>query len=111
MLFGNMSSKCYILFMLRKRKRIYLDYASLTPIDPRVIRVMNTYSTDTYANPSSLYTEGVNAKKALQDARMTCADFIHAHSDEIIFTAGGTEANNIALLGAVEALRAQQVPY
>lgn len=92
-------------------KRIYLDYASLTPIDPRVIREVTAYSSLEYANPSSLYVEGVTAKKALQDARKISADFIHAHSDEITFTSGGTEANNIAIIGAVEALHAEGVPY
>ena len=92
-------------------RRIYLDYASLTPIDPRVIREVTSYSSNSYANPSSLYAEGVTAKKALQDARKSVADFIHAHSDEITFTSGGTEANNIAILGAVQALHAQGVPH
>lgn len=88
------------------RRRIYLDYASLTPMDSRVIQVINTYSHPTYANPSSLYTEGVAAKKALAQARASVAGFIHAHPDEIIFTGGGTEANNLALYGVVAAARA-----
>ncbi len=98
-------------FIYMIKRRIYLDYASLTPIDPRVIREVTLYSSDKYANPSSLYSEGVAAKKALQDARNIVADFIHAHSDEITFTSGGTEANNIAIIGTIQALRAQGVPY
>ena len=84
-------------------KRIYLDYASLTPIDPRVTREMKKYSSSKYANPSSLYKEGVAAKKVLAEGRQMVADYINSHSDEIIFTAGGTEANNLAIEGVVRA--------
>ena len=84
-------------------KRIYLDYASITPIDRRVFREMGSFSAPEYANPSSLYKEGVSARKALEAGRKTVADFIHSHSDEIVFTSGGTEANNLALLGAAKA--------
>ncbi|MES2314852.1 MAG: cysteine desulfurase family protein [Patescibacteria group bacterium] len=80
-------------------KRIYLDYASLTPIDPRVTREMKAYSSFSYANPSSLYKEGVNAKNALALGRQKVADYLKAHADEIIFTSGGTEANGLALEG------------
>ncbi len=80
-------------------KRIYLDYASLTPIDPRVQSEMKKFSAPEYANPSSLYKEGVAAKKALAEARKGVADFIHAHPDEIFFTSGGTEANSLVLEG------------
>lgn len=81
-------------------KRTYLDYASLTPIDPRVVREMKIYSSFDFANPSSLYKEGVAAKKALEVGRVSVANFIHAHADEIVFTSGGTEANGLALEGA-----------
>lgn len=88
-----------------------MDYASLTPIDRRVLAVMKKYSAAGYANPSSWYREGVAAKTILNDSRKTVAEVIHAHADEIFFTAGGTEANNMAIIGAVEALRAKDVPY
>ena len=81
-------------------KRIYLDYASLTPVDPRVLREMKRFSAPEFANPSSIYNEGVAAKKALEVARKSICEFIHAHSDEIVFTSGGTEANGLALEGA-----------
>ena len=71
-------------------KRIYLDYASLTPIDPRVSREMKRYSSAEYANPASLYKEGVAAKKALEEGRKRAGEFIHAHAGEIVFTSGGT---------------------
>jgi cysteine desulfurase len=85
------------------KKRIYLDYASLTPIDPRVTREMSKYSAHIYANPSSLYKEGVVAKKALVEMRKKVADTIHAHADEMVFTSGGTEANGLALEGVARA--------
>jgi len=91
--------------------RIYLDYASLTPIDPRVLREMKAFSTPKFANPSSLYKEGVAAKNALLAGRKKVADFLHAHSDEIIFTGSGTEANNLALIGAVESLAEKGIAY
>lgn len=83
-------------------KRIYLDYASLTPMDSLVIREVRKYSAAKYANPSSLYKEGVAAKKAMEGGRKKVADFLHAHGDEIVFTSGGTEANNLALEGALK---------
>ncbi len=84
-------------------RRIYLDYASLTPIDARVQREMELYSRAEYANPSSLYKEGVAAKKAIESARKRVGGFLNAHGDEITFTSGGTEANNLALEGACRA--------
>jgi cysteine desulfurase len=80
--------------------RIYLDYASLTPIDARVLREMKRYSSADFANPSSIYREGVAAKQAMEDGRKRVASAIHAHADEIVFTSGGTEANGLALEGA-----------
>ncbi len=74
---------------------IYLDYASLTPIDKRVKKEMKKYETEDYMNPSALYASGVAAKKAVTEARERIARFLHAHPDEIIFTSGGTESNHL----------------
>ena len=82
--------------------RIYLDFASVTPIDPGVRRLMNSVMKKYPANPSSLYQEGVLAKKVLEKARLSVATSLEAHADEIIFTSGGTEANNIAIVGVVQ---------
>ncbi len=71
----------------------------MTPIDRRVLREMGRFSAPEFANPSSLYKEGVNARKALEESRKKVADFIRGHSDEIVFTSGGTEANGLALEG------------
>jgi cysteine desulfurase len=84
-------------------KRIYLDYASLTPVDPRVLRESKKYSGVKYVNPSSLYAEGVAARKVLAEACKKVADILHALPDEIVFTSGGTEANGLALEGTARA--------
>lgn len=84
--------------------RIYFDYAAATPLDPRVYAAMQPYWSERFGNPGSLHQEGKEAKRAIEDARETCARAIGAHDDEIIFTASGTEANNLALIGLVRAL-------
>jgi cysteine desulfurase len=90
---------------IEARRKVYLDYASLTPTDTRVMKEVERVSTIEYANPSSIHTAGVAAKKILEQSRTTVADFLHAHTDEIFFTASGTEANNIAIRGVVEAAK------
>ncbi len=82
--------------MLVKR-RIYLDTAAATPLDLRVEREMEAYNRHNFANPASLHREGVTAARALAIARARVATCLGAHPDEIIFTSGGTEANNLAL--------------
>ncbi len=86
-------------------KRIYLDYASLTPTDKRVMKEVKKYGSREYTNPASIYASGVSAKKALIDAKKKVAGILHAHPDEIIFTSGGTESNNIIL----EAFRGKNI--
>jgi cysteine desulfurase len=80
-------------------KRIYLDYASLTPIDKGVMKEINKYSSRDYSNPSALYTSAVKSKNAVIDAKERIAKVIHAHPDEIVFTSGGTESNALTLAG------------
>src|SRR5689334_2804800 len=81
------------------KKRAYFDYASATPLDKRVFRAMKPFLEENYANPSSLYQEGVKAKKAIEESRKKVAAVLQSKPDEIIFTGGGTESNNIAILG------------
>lgn len=81
---------------------VYADYASLTPIDPRVKKVMFEAMDQFPANPSSLYKKGVQAKKALEDARMSVAAFFGANKNEIFFTSGGTETNNLVFQGILK---------
>ncbi len=80
-------------------KRIYLDHAAATPLDPRVHEVMVPFLTEEFGNPSSLYHDGRRARWALATARKTIADILHSTSDEIIFTGSGTESDAMALLG------------
>lgn len=92
-------------------KRIYLDYSATTPIDPRVLKVLIHHSKNIYGNASSISKEGVLAKKVLVEAREDVAKVLSGHSDEIIFTSGGTESNNLAILGAIEAVRKNGKAY
>lgn len=80
-------------------KRIYLDYAATTPMHPEVAGAMLPYFTEDFGNPSSIYSYGQEAKSAIEEARTTIATFIGAREEEIIFTSGGTEADNFALKG------------
>lgn len=86
--------------MFRKSKTIYLDHAAGTSIDPAVFAAMKPYLTESYANPSALYSSAVEAKKAIEGARKTVASFLQATEDSIVFTRGGTHSINIALVGA-----------
>jgi len=80
-------------------QRIYLDYAATTPAHPEVIKAMLPYFTDTFGNPSSIHSYGQEAKEAIEEARVNIANLISAHDDEVVFTSGGTEADNLALKG------------
>lgn len=80
-------------------KPIYLDHASTTPVDKRVVKAMQPYFNKIYANPSSLHDLGRKAKAAVEEARAIIARLLHAKPEEIIFTSGGTESNNLALQG------------
>lgn len=84
----------------KSKKLIYLDHAATTPIDPRVLKAMQPYWSDKFANPSALYKAGLEAKDAINSARSEIANVLNAKPSEIIFTAGGTESNNMAIQGA-----------
>jgi len=81
------------------KKRIYLDHAATTYVDPSVAKAMESYWTKSFGNPSSLYQEGREAQQAMEDARRSIAGLLGARSSEIIFTAGGTESVNLAIFG------------
>jgi cysteine desulfurase len=82
-----------------------MDYAATTPADPAVVKAMLPYFTESFGNPSSLYSYGQENKAALDRARETVAGAIGARTDEIIFTSGGTESDNTALAGVARANR------
>jgi cysteine desulfurase len=86
-----------------KIKRIYLDNGATTIVDPKVIPIINKFYSEVYGNASSLHDFGREAHAALDSARKTIADEIHARPEEIIFTSGGTESDNLAIKGAASA--------
>ena len=81
------------------KTRIYLDHAATTYLDPRVKKAMEVFWIEKFGNPSSLYLEARTAKKAIEDSRKKIAELINARPEEIIFTAGGTESDNLAIFG------------
>lgn len=80
-------------------KRVYLDYAATTPVDQRVVKAMKPYFNKKFGNASSLHETGKQAREDMTQARKKIANFINALPEEIIFTSGGTEADNLALKG------------
>lgn len=83
---------------------IFLDHAAATPLDPRVLKAMLPYFDKTYANPSSLHSPGQSANKAVTQSRKSIATVLNGHADEVIFTSGGTESDNLAIRGVLEAV-------
>jgi len=79
--------------------RIYLDHAATTPTRPEVVKAMLPFFGDAFGNPSSIHSLGQEAKGAIEEARTKVAELIGARSEEIVFTSGGTEADNFALKG------------
>ncbi|PYS70843.1 MAG: cysteine desulfurase NifS [Acidobacteria bacterium] len=84
-------------------RRVYLDHSATTPIDARVVQAMLPYLTETFGNASSIHQFGQEARAAVDKARRQVASLINARANEIVFTSGGTEANNLAIRGVCEA--------
>jgi len=84
-----------------KKSSIYLDYAAATPIDSVVLEAMKPYFAEKFYNPSALYLGAKNVKKDIESARSDVASHFDARPAEIFFTAGGTEANNLAIQGVM----------
>lgn len=97
--------------MVKKKKgvavlsRIYLDHAATSPMNPEVIESMAGFMSEYYGNPSSIHAHGRESRRFLDKARETIASSIHAGTREIIFTSGGTEADNMAIIGTALANR------
>jgi cysteine desulfurase len=84
-------------------RRIYLDHSATTPLDGRVLDAILPFLTEKFGNPSSVHSFGQEARAAVDKARRQVASLIKAHANEIVFTSGGTESNNLAIRGLCEA--------
>jgi cysteine desulfurase len=84
---------------------IYLDYNATTPVDPRVVEAALPYLTEHFGNPSSTHHYGHAARQAIGQARGEVADLLGAHTDEIVFTAGGSDSDTLAIRGVARANR------
>jgi cysteine desulfurase len=82
--------------------RVYFDNAATTPMDPRVMAEMKPFLSGSFGNPSSLHWEGRGARDAVEQARQRIAALLGANTSEVVFTASGTEADNMALVGVIQ---------
>jgi cysteine desulfurase len=81
-------------------RRVYMDYAAASPVDPRVVEAMAPYLSEEFGNPSSIHSSGRGPRKAVEEARASVARLVNAsRKEEVIFTSGGTEGNNLAIKG------------
>ena len=91
-----------------KTEKVYFDFAATTPLDGRVFEAMQPYFKELYGNPSSVHSFGQEAEAAVEQARRTVADALNGTPGEIIFTACGTESDNLALRGTALAMRLER---
>ena len=90
--------------MFDNSKRVFLDYASTTPTDKRVISAMKPFWNAKFQNPSALYEEGVDVRKIIDQSRRHIANITQAKPSEIIFTGSGTESDNLAIIGVARSV-------
>src|SRR5688500_14799656 len=91
--------------------RIYFDYNATTPLAPEVARAMRPFLEEAFGNPSSQHWAGERARTAIDRARGQVAALLHCQSSEVVFTSGGTEANNLALKGVYFAHQGPTPPH
>lgn len=91
--------------MMVLKQRTYFDYAASTPVEPRVIDKMLPYFTEIYGNAGAIHMHGQKSEAAVENSRQLISELLGCQSNEIIFTSGGTESNNLALRGAALAAR------
>src|SRR5260370_39140258 len=84
-------------------RRVYLDHSATTPVDASVLEAMLPYLTEKFGNASSVHAFGQEVRAAVDRARRQVAALVGARTNEIVFTSGGTEANNLAIRGICEA--------
>ena len=82
-------------------RQIYMDYNATTPVAPSVFEAMRPFLTDHFGNPSSRHSFGAASQQAVEEARIQVAALLGCRVDEVVFTSGGTESNNLALLGCL----------
>ena len=90
---------------------IYLDYAATTPVKAEVFLMMKPYFSDHYGNPSAVHQAGLLAKVAVEDARTSVSRTLRVRHTDVLFTSGGTESNNLAVIGTLRYLNNQGVPF
>jgi cysteine desulfurase len=95
----------------REKRPIHLDFASTTPVAPEVLKAMMPFFCEEWANPSAIYSRGVRARTAIERARTSVARVLHIRAQGVLFTSGGTESNNQALIGVIEALHDAGTEY
>src|SRR5690349_13329992 len=94
------------------RRVVYLDNAATTPVRPEVLEAMLPYlGAETFGNPSSAHRFGRAAKAGIETAKRTVAQALGAEPNQVIFTSGGTEADNLAVIGAALAAKARGGPF
>lgn len=92
------------LSMYFKKPRVYLDYAAATPLSKRVFLAMRPFLTESFANASAIHSEGVVSRQAVEEARGRIAHTLQVRPEFVTFTSGGTESNNLAIIGTIEQL-------
>lgn len=103
-LWKQMKQRLGIVLRSSTAQRVYLDYASATPVAPEVMEAMLPYFSEDFGNAGAIHTEGARAKLALQTARGEVAQTLGIKPEGVIFTSGGTESNNLAIEGVIEKL-------
>lgn len=95
----------------KQKKRIHLDYASTTPVHPEVYTAMQPFFSKKWANASAIYAEGVMVRGVIDSARAKLAHILNVRPTDCIFTSGGTESNNLAIIGLIENLHGTGIAY
>jgi len=90
-------------------RRVYLDHSATTPVRKEVVEAMLPYFTEEYGNPSSVHAFGQRARNAVEEAREKVAALLSARPDEVVFTSGGTESDNLAVKGAAAASKGRHI--
>jgi cysteine desulfurase len=99
------------MFGKKKPRRVYLDWAAATPMRSEVVQAMKPYLEEYFGNPSAIHSEGLATKQAIETARDQVAKAVQVKPELVTFTGGGTEGNNLAILGLIESLIAGGKQY